>query len=156
MNEMRLERSLAKGILAGVIAGLVATAAKAIAEKMYAPRGHGDAARPEMMEDAFSPYRSEEAGTGKNMFTEADWGFGIAAGAAYGALAEFYPTATSGEGKTFGLALMTLTRETALPSPEMSSEFEDQPNREETSEAATHLVFGTVAEQVRNYVRALL
>lgn len=156
MDEMRMERSLVKGLLAGVIAGLVATAAKVIAEKMYAPQSGRGSMQPGRIEETFSSYGREEAGTGGKSLSEADWAFGIAAGAAYGVLAEFYPTATAGEGKTFGLALMTLTHETALPVGDMSSEFEDQPDREQASEAASHLVFGTVAEQVRNYVRSQL
>ncbi|MBW4039157.1 MAG: DUF1440 domain-containing protein [Acidobacteria bacterium] len=156
MSERSMERSLAKGILAGMIAGLVATAAKAVAEKMYGPRGVRESERPTMMEDASSPYRGEEAGREKSAFAEANWGFGLAAGAAYGALAEFYPAAAAGGGKTFGLAMMTLTHESGLPSGEVNEAFDDEPSREATSEAASHLLFGTVAEQVRSYVRGIL
>jgi putative membrane protein len=84
------------------------------------------------------------------------WGFGAAAGAAYGALAEFYPAATAKEGATFGLTLMALTEETALPAMGVAEPAEDQTPRERTSEATSHLVYGLVAERVRSFVRGLL
>ena len=43
------------------------------------------------------------------------WGFGALTGAAYGALAEYYPRRTSKDGAGFGMALSSLTHETALP-----------------------------------------
>jgi putative membrane protein len=157
MTEANVERSLIKGILAGMIAGLVATAAKVVSEKMYAPTSGREV---EGREATASLYRSDEPNSQANIFAEADWALGLAAGAAYGALTEFYPSAASGAGKTFGLALMTLTHATALPSADteatMDADQEYEPDQQETSEAASHLVFGTVAEQVRSYVRAIL
>jgi len=77
-------------------------------------------------------------------------------GAAYGALAEYFPAATAKEGATFGLTLMTLTHETALPAMGLSEEAGDQSARERTSEATSHLIYGLVAERVRSFVRQLL
>ena len=84
------------------------------------------------------------------------WGFGAAAGAAYGALAEYYPAATSRGGATFGLTLLTLTHETALPAMGLEAKLEDQTPREHASEAATHVIYGVVAERVRRLVRRVL
>lgn len=148
-------KSLAKGLLAGLIAGLVATAAKSVAEKLYPPRTHGEPEPPEVLAEKIAGHPLDEAS--KTVASGAiHWGFGAAAGAAYGALAEFYPAATAKEGASFGLALMTLTHETALPAMGLEAPAEEQTTREHTSEAATHLLYGVVAERVRSLVRGLL
>jgi putative membrane protein len=152
---MKTQRSLAKGLVAGLIAGLAATAAKSIAEKFYPPRIHGEPEPPEMLAEELAGHsldRSTKAAASEAIH----WGFGAAAGAAYGALAEYYPAVTSKEGANFGLVLMTLTHETVLPAMGLSAPVEEQTPREHTSEAATHLVYGLVAERVRSFVRGLL
>lgn len=155
MSETGTQRSLAKGLLAGLIAGIAATAAKSIAERFYPPRVHGELEPPDVLAEKLAGHALDD--TTKAAASEAiHWGFGAAAGAAYGALAEFYPAATAKEGASFGLALMTLTHETALPAMGLSAPAEEQTPREHTSEAATHLVYGLVAERVRSFVRGLL
>ena len=74
-------------------------------------------------------------------------------GAAYGALAEYYPAATARDGANFGMTLMALTHEGALPAMGLSAEPAQQTNREKASEMATHVIFGVVAETVRRAVR---
>ena len=148
-------RSLAKGLLAGLIAGLAATAAKSIAEKLYPPRTHGEPEPPEVLAEKLAGHHLDD----DTKFVASEtihWGFGAMTGAAYGALAEFYPAATAREGASFGLALMTLTHETALPAMGLSASSEEQTTREHTSEAATHVLYGVVAEKVRSFVRGLL
>jgi putative membrane protein len=155
VSEIATERSLIKGLIAGVLAGLAATAAKSFAEKMYPPRVHGEPEPPEVLAEKIAGHPLDH--DTKLIASETiHWGFGAAAGAAYGALAEFYPAATAKEGASFGLALMTLTHETALPAMGLSASPEEQSSREHTSEAATHLVYGLVAERVRSFVRGLL
>jgi putative membrane protein len=149
------ERSLAKGLLAGLIGGLAATAAKTLAEKVYPPRTHGEPEPPEVFAEKIAG--RELRPIEKTAAAETiHWGFGAAAGAAYGALAEFFPAATDKDGASFGLALATLTHEGALPAMELSAPAEEQSPREHTSEMATHLVFGVVTETVRRFVRRLL
>ncbi len=149
------QRSLAKGILAGVVAGLVATAAKTMAEKLYPPRTHGEAEPPEALAEKLAGRPLD--GATKAVASEGiHWAFGAAAGAAYGAVAEFYPAITSKEGMSFGLMMMSLTQRTALPALGLSAPSEDHTPREQTSEAATHIVYGVVAERVRRSVRGLL
>jgi putative membrane protein len=149
------ERSVIKGLIAGVIAGLVATAAKTLAEKMYPPRTHGEPEPSEMLAERVAGHSLDHRT--RTAASEAiHWGFGAAAGAAYGVLAEFYPAATAKQGATFGLALMTLTHETALPAMGLGAPVEEQAEREHTSEAATHVLYGVVAEKVRGTVRGLL
>jgi putative membrane protein len=149
------EPNLVKGLVAGLIAGLVATAAKSIAEKFYPPRTHGEPEPPDVLAEKIAGHALD--GETKAVASEAiHWGFGAAVGAAYGALAEYYPAATSKEGASFGLALMTLTHETALPAMGLSAPNEEQTAREHTSEAASHVLYGVVAERVRHAVRGML
>src|ERR1700720_4148537 len=104
-------RSLAKGLLAGLIGGLVATAAKTLAERIYPPRTHGEPEPPDVLAEKLAGH--ELVGTQKEVATEAiHWGFGALTGAAYGALAEYYPAATAKDGAGFGMALSSLTHGT--------------------------------------------
>jgi putative membrane protein len=155
LQEKTYAKSLAKGLLAGLIGGLVATAAKSFAEKIYPPRTHGEPEPPEVLTKEIVGH--ELAGVDKSAAEEAiHWGFGAMTGAAYGALAEYYPAATVKEGAAFGMALNSLTHGTALPAMGLSAEPEDQTFREKTSGMATHLVFGMVTETVRRFVRKML
>jgi putative membrane protein len=155
VSETMREPNLIKGLLAGLVAGLAATAAKSLAEKFYPPRTHGEPEPPDVLAEKIAGHPLD--GETKVIASEAiHWGFGAAAGAAYGALAEYYPAATSKEGASFGLALMTLTHETALPAMGLSAPSEEQTTREHTSEAASHVLYGVVAERVRRVVRGML
>ena len=148
-------RSLAKGLVAGLIGGLVGTLAKTLAERMFPPRTHGEPEPPEVAAE-------HVAGHALNPNTKAitaegiHWGFGAAVGAAYGALAEYYPAATSKEGASFGMALEALTHETALPALGLSAEPEDETLRERASEVTSHVVYGVTTEFVRSFVRKVL
>ena len=149
------ERSLVKGLVAGLIGGLVATAAKSLAEKVYPPRTEGQPEPPEVLAEKIAGH--ELSGPAKAAAAETiHWGFGAATGAAYGALAEYFPSATAKDGASFGLALEALTHEGALPAMGLSAAPENQTAREHTSEMATHLIFGVVTEMVRKFVRKLL
>jgi putative membrane protein len=144
-----------KGLVAGLAAGVAATAAKTLAEKLYAPRIHGEPEPPELLAERVAGRPLDD----KTKFIAAEsihWGFGAAAGAFYGALAEFYPAATSKAGANFGLVLMALTHQGVLPAIGLDAPTEQQSEREQTSEAATHLIFGVVAERVRSIVRGIL
>ncbi len=155
LEEAVHERSLAKGLLAGLIGGLVATAAKTLAERIYPPRTHGEPEPPEVMAERFAGH--ELVGIEKEVATEAiHWGFGALTGAAYGALAEYYPAATTKDGAGFGMALSSLTHGTMFPAMGLSAEPEEQTARERTSELATHVVYGVVTETVRRVVRRML
>lgn len=150
-----MSRNLWKGLLAGAIAGLVATAAKTAAEKLYPPRTHGE---PEPPEELAGKLGADALGDeGRHVAAEAiHWGFGVTAGAFYGALTEFYPAAASKGGAAFGLTLMTLTHDTALPAMGLAANVDEQTPREHTSEAATHVIYGVVTEKVRHFVREAL
>lgn len=147
--------SLWKGLAAGLVAGLLATAAKSLAEKLYPPRIHGEPEPPELLSERLAGHSLDE--DTKLVASETiHWGFGAAAGAFYGALAEFYPAVTKKEGANFGLTLMALTHEGVLPAMALGAPPEQQTEREQSSEAATHLLYGVVAERVRSLVRDFL
>lgn len=147
--------SLWRGLVAGLVAGVAGTAAKTLAEKFYPPRIHGESEPPELLTERIAGHPLEN--TTELVASEGiHWGFGAAAGAFYGALAEFYPAATSKEGANFGLVLMALTHQGILPAMGLSAPAEEQSEREQTSEAATHLIFGVVAERVRRIVRDMI
>ncbi|NYF90868.1 DUF1440 domain-containing protein [Tunturiibacter empetritectus] len=155
LQEKTVTRSLAKGLLAGLIGGLVSTAAKTLAEKIYPPRTHGEPEPPLVLAEKIAGHRLEGAKKLAAMET-IHWSFGALTGAAYGALAEYYPQATAKDGAGFGMALTSLTHGTALPALGLSAELEDQTTRERTSEMATHVVYGMVTETVRRVVRKML
>jgi putative membrane protein len=147
------QKDLAKGIVAGLVAGVVATAAKSVAERIYPPRTHGEPEPPELLAEKVAGY--ELSPSAKTLAAESiHWTFGAAAGAAYGALAEFYPNATGRRGASFGITLMALTHEGALPVAGLSAEPAEQTSRERSSEMVTHILFGVVAETVRRFVRS--
>ncbi|RSL18065.1 putative membrane protein [Edaphobacter aggregans] len=156
MNKTKKVRtkSLAKGLVAGLIGGLIATAAKKTVERVYPPRPHGD---PDP-----STLLAEKAGRGlsprqKAIAKEAaHWGFGAATGAAYGAAVEYFPAAAGKDGANFGMALMTLTHEGALPALGLVHRPAKQTIRERTSEMTSHVIFGVVTETVRRVVRRVL
>jgi putative membrane protein len=84
------------------------------------------------------------------------WGFGATMGAAYGALAEFYPPATSKQGASFGMALVALSHDNALPILGLKAKPEAQTRRERTSELASYVAYGVVTETVRSIVRRMI
>jgi putative membrane protein len=149
------KKSLMKGLLAGLVGGLVATAAKTLAEKIYPPREHGEQEPPMLLAKTIAGH--ELTVTQKTVSTEAiNWSFGAVAGATYGAVAEYYPAATASDGASFGLALVSLTHEGALPLAGFSNNPENQTEREKSSEMVTHIVYGIVTETVRRVVRRML
>lgn len=84
------------------------------------------------------------------------WGFGATMGAAYGTLAEFYPPATSKQGASFGMALIALSHDNALPILGLKANPEAQTRRERTSELASYVAYGVVTETVRSIVRRMI
>ena len=148
-------QNLLKGALAGLIGGLIATAAKPAAERMYPPRTHGEPDPPAVLAEKLGEPKIET--TKKKALEESiHWTFGALAGAAYGVMAELYPQVTAKGGATFGLALMTVTHEAALPALGLAATPEKQESREKRSEMATHVVYGVVCETVRSLVRKAL
>jgi len=155
VKKKELGRSLLKGLIAGLIGGLVATAAKTVAERVFPPRTHGEPEPPAVLAEKLAGHALTTRQQAAAVET-IHWGFGALTGAAYGALAEFYPAATAKDGAGFGMALASLTHEGALPAMGLSAPAEEQTTRERTSEMASHAVFGVVTETVRRVVRKIL
>ena len=147
--------SLVKGLVAGVVGGLIATAAKTYAEKLYPPRIHGEPEPPEVTAEKIAGHPLDEH-TKEVAAETIHWVFGAVAGGFYGVLAELYPKITAKSGATFGLTLMSLTHDGALPVLGLTEPPEEHSFRENTSEATTHIVYGVVTEKVRGFVRGLL
>lgn len=148
-------KSLTKGLVAGLIGGLVATAAKTLAEKIYPPRTHAESEPPAVLAEKLAGHELAETEKAVAVGT-IHWGFGALTGAAYGALAEFYPQATAKDGAGFGMALASLTHEGALPALGLSVPPEEMTKRERASEMGSHVVYGMVTETVRRVVRKFL
>lgn len=148
-------RDLLKGALAGLIGGLVATAVKSAAEKLYAPRTHGEPEPPAVLAEKLGATKMETPA--KKVAEEGiHWGFGIAAGLTYGVIAELYPQATQKQGATFGVTLMGVTHDGLLPALGLGAAPQEQEGRERRSELVTHVVYGVVCETVRGFVRKAL
>jgi putative membrane protein len=151
---VKKHKSLARGMIAGLIAGLAATAAKTLAERIFPPHTHGELEPQELAvecvaADTLTPVAKARLSEGLR------WGLGASAGAAYGAVAEFYPEATAKHGVSFGLALEALSHEAALPALGLAVEpgNETQTARERSSEITSYVVYGLTAELVRRLVR---
>lgn len=154
MKKAQRPKSLAKGAVAGLIGGIVATAAKHAVERVYPPHPRDKRKKPILLEANSKRHLTlvQKAAASP----AAHWGLGAATGAAYGALAELYPEATAKEGASFGMALVALTHDGALPALGLTARREDQTMREKSSELASHIVYGVVTETVRRVVRRMI
>ena len=155
LDQTKDTTSLLKGLIAGMAGGVAGTAAKTLAEKVYPPRVHGEPEPPEVTAEKIAGHPLDErtkAVAGETIH----WVFGAVAGGFYGVLAELYPQITAKSGATFGLTLLSLTHEGALPQLGLSEPHEEHSFREHSSEATTPVVYGVVTEKVRGFVRGLL
>lgn len=145
-------RSIAKGAVAGLIGGIVATAVKSAVEKAYPPHTDPEPKPPALLTRKIAGH---ELTVRQRRVAEKTihWGFGAAAGAAYGAVVELYPQATSKQGASFGMALVALTHDTTLPVLGFAAKPEAQTKRERSSELASYIAYGVVTETVRRIVR---
>jgi putative membrane protein len=148
-------RSLAKGAIAGLIGGIVATAAKTAAERIYPPRAHGKAEHPALLKRRIAGRQLTIRQRDVAQKT-IHWGLGAATGAAYGALAEFYPAATAKQGASFGMAFAAATQDGALPALGLATAPADKTTREKSSELVSYVVYGVVTETVRSIVRRMI
>jgi hypothetical protein len=81
------------------------------------------------------------------------YGFGVVAGAIYGAAAEVQPRIAAGAGAPFGAAVWVAADEIALPLSGLSSPPTEYPLSRHASALGTHLVFGVTVEAVRRGFR---
>jgi len=144
-------RSIAKGVVAGLIGGILATAARNAVERVYPPR-KAEPGEPETRTVGrleLTTRRPSPANPGMH------WALGAAAGAAYGAVAEFYPPATARQGANFGMALIALNEDNILPAIGFG-EKKAQGRRERTSEMISYVTYGVITETVRSVVRRMI
>jgi putative membrane protein len=129
-----------------MVGGLAAVVAKSAADRFFPEHKHGAPAMlPEKASDGHSLVAAEEEVTVGSLH----WGYGALAGAAYGGVAEYFPTATAKDGASFGLTLATI-------SSRLAGAAEEQTTKDKTSAMATHVVYGLVTETVRRFVRKRL
>jgi putative membrane protein len=84
------------------------------------------------------------------------YGFGIAVGAVYGALAETRPEVTRFGGVPFGLGVWASADEVAVPAAGLSAAPWDRPLRAHSYSMLSHAVYGLTTEAVRKVVRSRL
>jgi putative membrane protein len=142
------KKSLTKGLVAGLIGGLVGTVAKTFAERLFPAKTHEGLAAA--------------TGTGLALTTASapaaegfHWAIGTLAGAAYGALVEYYPAASSKDGASFGVVLGSLTHE-GIPALGLEAEPVGQTMLERGGEMTSYIAYGVVTETVRGWVRRVL
>ncbi len=141
-------RSLVKGITAGLIGGLAATAARSLVLKAYPRRKNAELPPLEPSSRALA-LREKVVNS-----PALPWAIGAAAGAAYGAVAEYYPPITSKDGASFGMTFGALTQDGALAAIGLTTPVET--TRERTSDMTSFVIFGVVTETVRRIVRKVL
>jgi len=129
-------KSVLKGLLAGLIGGLAGVVAMAAAERLLPRRAPAEPAPNPLALEAMH------------------WSFGAAVGAAYGAVAEYFPSATANQGVAFGMALETLADQGTLPALGLLT------GSAAAAETASHLtsrvVYGVTTETVRHFLRKRL
>jgi putative membrane protein len=134
-------KSLLKGLLAGLIGGLVGVVAMAAAER-FLPR-HA----PVPAEPAPNPLSLEAM----------HWSFGAAVGATYGAVVEYFPSATAKQGVAFGMALETLADQGTLPALGLiAGSVTGSAAAGTASKLTSHIVYGVTTETVRHFLRKRL
>ena len=147
-------RSIMKGAIAGLLGGIAGTAAKYAVEKAYPPRVHGEPEPAALIADELSEsLRLKQDPIAKQTV---HWGIGAATGAAYGAVAEFYPPATAKQGASFGIAMVALSHDSTLPIIGLATKPKPETTREKISELASHIVYGIATETVRSIVRRMI
>lgn len=144
-------KALAKGVLAGLVGGVIAAAAKSVVERLYPPLAHDSPALP-----AESLAGHELALPASTIAKNILWAEGALVGAAYGAVAEFYPAATAKDGAGFGMALASIKQEGALAALGLATAPVAQNTREHAREITLHVFYGMVTETVRRVVRRVL
>lgn len=142
---------VAAGLLAGFIGGIVGSGAKLVGEAIYPPRTQGQEPPPAVLAEKIAGHPLSEHQ--KNVSTQVfHWTTGSAMGALYGAAAVFAPIVTIGYGVGFGIVVLLTTHESTLPLLGLDKPPWQQPLREQTSELATHALYGFAVEFVRRWL----
>jgi hypothetical protein len=88
--------------------------------------------------------------------TVAHYAMGMTSGAIYGAAAEIFPVATTGQGIPFGAAVWAIADEAVVPALGLSKSGSEYPLSIHLYALSSHLVYGLTTEIVRRNVRRVL
>lgn len=143
---------LVQGLIAGFLGGIVGSGAKIAGELLYPPRAQGQEPPPAVLAEKLAghPLDKQQKTVATQVF---HWTTGSLAGAIYGGAAEVAPIVTVGYGVGFGIVVLLLTHESALPLLGLNKPPLQQPLREQSSEVATHALYGFAVELVRRWWR---
>ena len=151
--------NISAGLLAGTLAGLAAAWAMNAAQAAFPvkPAGNADPATER------AARKLNRLFTGKKLAhsrkhpagTIVHYAFGALLGALYGAATERYPRAAAGWGVPFGLAVTGIADEAIVPALGLGTPPWATPFTTHVYGAASHMLFGAVAEAVRKIVRPL-
>ncbi len=147
-------KSLPKGLIAGLIGGLAAVAVKLVAERLYPTLTNSETDSHALPAKALTD--KELALPVPSTATKAPWAEGALAGAAYGAVAEFYPAATAKDGAGFGMTMISLKQDGAFAAIGLAAAPVVQTPRERARQITLHVIYGMVTETVRRTVRRVL
>lgn len=154
MQFKKVSRStLAKGLLAGLLGGIAGSGAKLVGEWIYPPRTQGQEAPPAVLAEKLAGHPLSK--TSKTIATQTfHWTTGSLMGAVYGGVAEVAPIVTVAYGVGFGIVVLLTTHESTLPLLGLDKPPAQQPFREQSSEVATHALYGFAVEVVRRWIRS--
>ncbi len=175
----RSSKSAWKGLLAGAAGGLAATLvldgfgkASLEATRKVEDAAGGPHTYTHQQEEQFQNFERAHIGTVENIaqatgasLTERQkklaapathYLFGTLAGAAYGLLAEYWPSARFGFGTAFGISLQLGATEGVLPALGLMPSPLDTPLFLHAGGFASHAVYGASTEGVRRLVRKAL
>ena len=159
MTRRELFLRLGKGLVAGAAGGLVGAGVKLICEAIAPPRAPGREPPPGILVSNILQsrrgYGLDKEGK-KKAALAVHWSFSALASAAYGGLAEFFPSVTVGYGTVYGWALWAASHELALPLPHLTPPLSQVPASEQINEFISHGIFGASVEAMRRIVRPLL
>ncbi|MBA2590371.1 MAG: DUF1440 domain-containing protein [Alphaproteobacteria bacterium] len=159
MNSPDATGNVGAGLLAGALAGLTAAWAMNAAQAAFPvkPAGNADPAtvRAARKLNRFSTGKKLAQGRKRQAGTTVHYAFGAFLGALYGAATERYPRAAAGWGLPFGLAITAIADEAIVPALGLGPAPWATPGKTHAYGAASHMVFGAVAEAVRKIIRPL-
>ena len=171
-----------KGIIAGAIGGAVGSFAmnqfQAAASRLFEhPQQHPRKRERARQAQGWKEHREPQGGEEENATIKAavavadaagvklpedakqpagnamHYGFGIASGAVYGALAEKWDGARACEGTAFGAVLWLIADEIAIPAMKLSKPAREYPPRVHAMALGSHVVYGFTTEMVRRALR---
>lgn len=150
---------ITRGFIAGGCGGVIGAGTKLLGELVFPARYPGEPIPPAVAVSRFLEWMSGSPLLPERMTLAVQgfhWSFSIGCAALYGAIVEIFPKAKVGYGIGFGLVLLLLTHETALPYFGFSLPWSEIPLKEHLSEIFTHAIFGVSVEMTRRLVRPLL